>query len=152
MIMMTHLWNCPKKNTTYAFLPFLQDGKEWKHCSACEKCVKPCTWLETKSTDPDKMTQKVWLHVIQSPWLIFCHSQHGDTANLAVAAPFLTTPAVRVKHRRAASAVAAWDTSAKLARSKRDKGPAGELRKESAEFRHLNVTFVINCPVCVSPL
>lgn len=22
----------------------VQDGQEWKHCSACRKCVKPCRW------------------------------------------------------------------------------------------------------------
>lgn len=25
--------------------PCLQDGREWRHCSTCEKCVKPCTSL-----------------------------------------------------------------------------------------------------------
>lgn len=36
----------------------LQDGREWKHCSACEKCVKPCTeiTLQIQSVDRDRGT------------------------------------------------------------------------------------------------
>lgn len=32
--------------TTFTLDPSLsvQDGREWKHCSACRKCVKPCRW------------------------------------------------------------------------------------------------------------
>lgn len=32
--------------TTFTLGPCVsvQDGREWKHCSACGKCVKPCRW------------------------------------------------------------------------------------------------------------
>lgn len=75
----------------------------------------------------------VWFCIISWAWWTICPSQHGDTASLAVVAPFRTTLAVTAKPRRAASAVAAWDTSAKRVHSKIHTGPAGELRKESSD-------------------
>lgn len=37
----------------------LQDGREWKHCSTCVKCVKPCRSINHRC----KLMCSYWFHV-----------------------------------------------------------------------------------------